>query len=374
MSWIRNGFLLGILFWCPASLAAVYVVAPDGSGDFPTIRHAIQAAVDGDVVELLPGTYRGPGNRAIQFHGKAITVRSTSGDPTTCIIDCEEDTIGVYFRENEGRDTILQGVTITRGRSNACGGVQVWPASPTIEDCRFIANTSVNGPGGGAIRVLDSFPLIRNCHFEQNSSGLGGGGIWADANASVDIERCVFTRNFTESPFVSSGAVQLEGGVSSIGNCTFYANESDSGPGAVGIIFGAYCRMVSCTLAENRGTTSTVLVFLDSSATIENSILAFNSASAVQCWDANVQVSCSDIFGNASGDWVSCLASQLGSDGNIQADPQFCGFPDDWSIYSSSPCAPENSNGCGGIGAYPVGCDVVPVIQSSWGGVKSRFR
>ena len=44
-------------------------------GDFPTIQAAIDAAMDGDEVEVHPGTY----NETINFLGKAITVRSSGG-------------------------------------------------------------------------------------------------------------------------------------------------------------------------------------------------------------------------------------------------------------------------------------------------------
>src|SRR5690606_37310840 len=40
---------------------AVYVVQPDGAGDFLTIQAAVDAAVDGDAIELANGTLRGPG-------------------------------------------------------------------------------------------------------------------------------------------------------------------------------------------------------------------------------------------------------------------------------------------------------------------------
>jgi pectin methylesterase-like acyl-CoA thioesterase len=66
--------------------ATTYHVCPDGSGDFTTIQAAIDAAVDGDVVELCDAVFSGDGNGNCFFRGKAITVRSASGVPEQCVV------------------------------------------------------------------------------------------------------------------------------------------------------------------------------------------------------------------------------------------------------------------------------------------------
>jgi len=50
--------------------AATIVVAPDGSGDRPTIQAAIDVAAPGDVIELQDGVFTGAGNRDMDFHGR----------------------------------------------------------------------------------------------------------------------------------------------------------------------------------------------------------------------------------------------------------------------------------------------------------------
>ena len=78
--------ILSLLLLCtPLSLSAAIINVP---GDQSTIQAGINAAVDGDTVLVADGTYTGPGNRDINFMGKAITVKSKNG-PESCIIDCE---------------------------------------------------------------------------------------------------------------------------------------------------------------------------------------------------------------------------------------------------------------------------------------------
>ncbi|NJN40621.1 MAG: hypothetical protein HC807_07060 [Gammaproteobacteria bacterium] len=49
----------------------------------------LDALVDGDTIELIDGIFAGDGNRDLDFHGKAVTLRSRSGDPERCILDAE---------------------------------------------------------------------------------------------------------------------------------------------------------------------------------------------------------------------------------------------------------------------------------------------
>ena len=57
--------------------------------EYPTIQDAIEAANNGDTVIVAKGTYTGPGNRDIDFLGKAITVKGSTGNPNDCVINCQ---------------------------------------------------------------------------------------------------------------------------------------------------------------------------------------------------------------------------------------------------------------------------------------------
>ena len=136
--------LLG-LACASAALAATLQVCPDGSGPYPTIQAAINEAVDGDVIELTDGTFVGPGNRGIDYLGKAITVRSQSGDPQNCEIDCQGVAQGVICVSGEGPQSVLSGVTLANGSSSSGGAVYLSNTSPTFINCIFSGNHSQLG-------------------------------------------------------------------------------------------------------------------------------------------------------------------------------------------------------------------------------------
>lgn len=124
--WLATGVLAGLLALSLAGAvaAATLVVRPDGAGDYPTIQTAITASSSGDVIELTDGVFTGPGNRDVEFGGRAVTVRSQSGDPGACIIDCEgtqEDTHRAFlFLNGEGPSAMLRWLTITGAVVNGC--------------------------------------------------------------------------------------------------------------------------------------------------------------------------------------------------------------------------------------------------------------
>jgi hypothetical protein len=160
---------------------------------------------------------------------------------------------------------------------------------------------------------------------------------------------------------------------------TFTDNRADHG-GALKCSNGSNATLTNVTLAGNYTYTADggVIYCVESSLTLENTIIVGSGGvETVFCTGGGVSLTCCDVYGNAGGDWVGCIAGQYGVNGNICEDPLFCGElnPDEpYTLNASSPCAPENNPECGLIGAWEVGCGLTAVEPASWGSIKAMFR
>ncbi|MBN2271628.1 MAG: hypothetical protein JXN61_13500 [Sedimentisphaerales bacterium] len=155
--------ILAILAGITASQARIITVDDDGPADFSTIQTAIDDANDGDKVIVADGHYSGPGNQEISFLGKAITVRSENG-AKDCIVDGEDVKRCFIFENGEDANALLDGFTITRGKSTWGGGIGLYFSSPTIANCVITGNK--------AYESVSCDPLSGICIY---SGGTGGG-------------------------------------------------------------------------------------------------------------------------------------------------------------------------------------------------------
>ncbi len=208
-------------------------------GDFPTIQEAIDAAVDGDEVEVHPGTY----NEAIDFLGKAIRVYSTDG-PDVTIIDAQQTGTVVTCSSGEGPDSMLEGFTITGGDASSGGGMHNFSSSPTITNCTFSDNY-VLGSGGGMYNKLGSNPLVNNCTFSGNSADSGVGGGIFNFCSSPTVTNCTFSGNTANW----GGGIFNYYSSSTVTNCTFSGNSAATGGGMVN--GGGTPTVIDCTFSGN---------------------------------------------------------------------------------------------------------------------------
>jgi hypothetical protein len=224
---------------------------------YPTIQSAINASSNSDTIIVLDGTYTGSGNRDINFHGRAITLKGLGG-PENCIIDCEgtysHPHRGFYFHSAEDSDSILDGFTVTGGFLEGPGaGIYCENSSPTMNNC-IITNNNSSGYSpayGGGIYCNNSSPTISNCIISQNRGGAGGGGIYCCNNSCPLITKCIITGNSSFTPNVTGAGGGMYNDHSSpiLTNSAFSGNSSPCGGG----MFNSYSNpiLTNCTFNSN---------------------------------------------------------------------------------------------------------------------------
>ena len=220
-------------------------------GDYPTIQSAIEAANPGDEVLVAAGTYF----ESVNLLGKAVTLRGAAGADATILDGTGLDISVISCVTGEGPDTVISGLTITKGVAGSPvpgqpgfrfgGGLFVKDASPTIESCRFIGNRA--GFGGGAY-LLRSESVVRDCLFHDNRANTDGGGAQF-FDGSVVVEDCVFTLNkATQS---HGGGAHFVVGTPTVIDCTFSNNTATVGGGFSFFTSGSAMVATGLTVSSN---------------------------------------------------------------------------------------------------------------------------
>jgi len=368
-----------------------YIVAHDRSGDLPTIQAAIDATNIGDHIDLLDGEYKGEGNRDLDIVRKVIYIRSQSGDPTACVINCE----GTPSEHHRGfrvlncgeysippHNNYFVGITIKNGYASVGGGIYCVASSLNlmnfvVENCTAtevggalsisqdsyvgVMESTLTGNSattyGGAVYLSESWADLGYGEIIGNHSNNDGGGIYG-TSASCYMDRMLLRDNSTNDKgggayFINSADVEFE-------LCVFKSNASTSYGGGLNL-HNTTASLLTTTFHDNTGNPGSGLaVRSGSDVTLERVLVALNNAGEGLYLDGascTFDIGCTDIFGNAGGDWVGDYLDPIPAGNNLAVNPLFCDpAGDDLGVASNSMCGGTANPDCDTIGARGVDC------------------
>ncbi len=158
--------------------------------DYSTLAEAICEAFSGaydyacDTIVISDGRHAGETFSGIDFIGKTLVIKSQSG-AEACTLDLMNLYMGFYFRNEEPRGCMIDGITIINGSGSYGGAIEcAGKACPTIQNC-VISNCAAGFGGAIGIRGHAS-PCIRNNKIIGNHTSNYGGGIYCE-NADTPI-------------------------------------------------------------------------------------------------------------------------------------------------------------------------------------------
>ena len=229
--------------------AFVFSVSTLGvAGDFQDggdIQTAIDNAVDGQVILIPAGVY--PVYETIDLGGKEIILQGEvdkAGVPTT-MLDGGDAVRIMECVSGETVNTRIRNLVLTAGLAENGGAMRVVGSAPSLENCVFLQNNSVDQScspcfrghvadpaNGGALWIDGGSPSFTDCRFIENT-GRYGGAIYADGSELL-MENVEFKANTGEKTggafYCTDGGLEIDGGL-------FKDNSSEYEAGA--LYFGA---------------------------------------------------------------------------------------------------------------------------------------
>lgn len=340
---------LGLLVFAHEATLAGTILVPE---DQPTIAAGLAAAASGDTVSLARQTFF---EHSLTFPAGVSLIGRDSSPSAQATIDAQGQG-GILYADYWDYPT----------------------GTLRLEGITFRHSASSNG--AVCLRRGDRVE-IRDCRFLDNSapSGLSAAGLTIAWMSNLTMQDCEFVGN-SSTTYSSTGGARIIANAVEVENCQFVDNHGDYAGALATASFGANStRITGCSFAYNsapRGGAVYLLYFCQ--ALIERCAITYSLAGSAICLgssDTAVDLDCSLLWGNATGDWVGPYAGELLELGNLHVEPAFCGGPgsSDLRLQASSPCLPEN-NSCGLlIGAEAAICGTSAAAETSWGAIKARY-
>lgn len=389
------------------------------------VAAAASQASSGDTLLLSPGRFL----EHVGLPAMALTVIG-SGMETT-VLDGSANgygTRGSIFSSEGGNSgsLVLEDLSLRNGQGRLdgirpWGGAIYWAhrSSLTLRRCRFEENVcDCNGTAIFGLRVASI--ELSECDWPHRSGGIYalncGDIVIADCEVDLNreegvfelravlsqrcqIERCVFRApeglegrflsvleasdcvvegcRFETVAFGPFRWARIEGGDTQSGFTCAIRNNVFWRPPGTGhddragfdvVLIDAGVSVTDNTLA---GTAITLSVGGDSHLDFSRNVL-YEGGAWVLCRDGEVACNVA---------WPDTIERAFGSQNmrwsdNRRADPLFCDLASGAvTVDERSPCvAPQAPDGCGRIGAGEAACRLTPIVETTWGKLKTRFK
>jgi|GEM_PF-5579655 len=230
----------------------LYAILIHVPADYPEIQDAINAASNGDVIAVAPGTYQ-----PIDFFNKHLEIYATDPDPSNTIITgggIAEHVVTVVGGQTLSNS--LTRFTITGGHATGNGGgVYVNGSRLLLKECKIV-NNHADGNGGG-IYIIDEVTSVIDCFIGSNNADGDGGGIAMSNAFGNHIASNEFSNNVSNNNDPSAfggGAIFMENAQAYIKKCHFNNNTGHAG-GAITTYLVSESEISGCTFNNNHSLT-----------------------------------------------------------------------------------------------------------------------
>ena len=283
----------------------IWTVDDDGPADFETIQAAIDAASDGDTIEIATGQYAGTGAEVVHLQGKALSLLGM-GDVR---IEGEGERRGITctIPNDPAGQVYIDSITVYSGAADRGGCMWIEGGSPVIQNCNMYYGSAADAGGniciesgdasisngdviagaanyGGGVYAKEGSPHLEGLYIAGNVAAERGGGLRAYESAAT-VVNCIFASNTASRGGGAHMQEAFEGSGADFVDCTFGTNTASNLGGGLTMNVGQSGSVTGCLFNGNTATGTSGGqgsgggAFLDSShPTFSNCVFSSNTA------------------------------------------------------------------------------------------------